>query len=246
MIQPSLRFLKCGLLLVGTCMLANFVAAAEPKPNVIVFLTDDQGWGDLGCYGHPRIQSPNVDRGPYRGYKADIWEGGHRVPFLVRWPSIIKPNSSSSQLICHVDLIATCADILSVRLPGTAAVDSVSFLPALHGTDQAPLREAVVHHSIDGMFAIRQGKWKLEFCAGSGGWGSPKEVEARSSGLPAVQLYDLDSDMTESKNIESDNPNVVEQLTQLLNKYIADGRSTPGPKQSNDVDVEAFKTGKRK
>ncbi|MEQ1826154.1 MAG: arylsulfatase [Pirellula sp.] len=218
---------------------------AGVSDNTLVIFTADNG-----CSPAARTQEleqqGHFASGPYRGYKADIWEGGHRVPFLVRWPGVTKPSSSSRQLICHVDLIATCAHILGVTLPDTAAVDSVSFLPALNGTDQAPLREAVVHHSIDGMFAIRQGKWKLEFCSGSGGWGSPKEAEARSSGLPTVQLYDLDSDITESKNLGSENPNVVDHLTQLLNKYIADGRSTAGPKQSNDVDVQAFKTGKRK
>lgn len=208
--------------------------------NTLVVFSADNGCSpaaktnELEKHGH-------FASGPYRGYKADIWEGGHRVPFLVRWPGKIQPNSSCSQLICHVDLMATCADILGEKLPDEAAVDSVSILPALLGTDTKPLRESVIHHSIDGKFAVRQGKWKLELCSGSGGWGSPKDAEATEKGFPSVQLYDVSTDIAESKNVYSDNSDVVEHLSQLLDQYIANGRSTPGPRQPNDVEVKVAK-----
>jgi arylsulfatase A-like enzyme len=139
-------------------------------------------------------------------------------------------------------LIATCAEILGVKLPETAGEDSVSILPALLGVDRKSLREAVVHHSIDGKFAIRQGNWKLEFCPGSGGWGKPRDAEATQQGRPSVQLYDLAADIGETKNLATDYPQVVVQLTGLMERYIDSGRSTPGRKLSNDVEISLTKT----
>jgi len=110
-------------------------------------------------------------------------------------------------------------------------------LPALLGEDKT-LREAVVHHSIDGRFAIRQGNWKLIFSSGSGGWASPKDAEATTLGMPDVQLYDMLDEPSESTNIQSAHPDVVDKLTQLMEQYIENGRSTPGPKQTNDVVVQ--------
>lgn len=212
--------------------------------NTLVFFTADNGCAPQA--GTPELEKQgHFASGQFRGYKADIWDGGHRVPFFVRWPGRIQPGAQSTQIICHTDLIATCAEILGVALPKTAAEDSVSILPALLGTARAPVREAVVHHSIDGMFSIRQGAWKLELCAGSGGWGKPGDEEARASGLPAVQLYDLSKDVAETKNVQAENPAVVARLTALLGRYVADGRSTPGPKLANDVPVE-FAAGKAK
>ena len=94
-----------------------------------------------------------------------------------------------------------------------------------------------MHHSIDGRFAIRQGAWKLELCPGSGGWSSPKDAAAVSIGLPSSQLYDLSADIAETQNIQADRPEVVQRLTSILESYIANGRSTPGPEQSNDVEI---------
>ncbi|MBM3856289.1 MAG: arylsulfatase, partial [Verrucomicrobia bacterium] len=209
--------------------------------NTLVFFTADNGCS-------PQADTPGLEKqghfasAQFRGYKADIWDGGHRVPFLVRWPGKIKPASTSAQLICHVDLIATCAELLGATLPADAAEDSVSILPALLATDRAPLREAVVHHSIQGMFSIRQGPWKLELCPGSGGWGSPLDAAARQAGLPEIQLYNLVADVAESKNVHAENPAVVTRLTALLERYIAEGRSTPGPKQANDAAIDLLKS----
>ncbi len=204
--------------------------------STLVLFTADNGCSPAA--GTPKLEEQgHFASAQFRGYKADIWDGGHRVPFFARWPGKIKAGTQSAQIICHVDLMATCADLLGAPLPANAAEDSVSILPALLGTDRAPLREAVVHHSIQGMFSIRQGSWKLEFCPGSGGWGKPGDEEAFAQGLPAVQLYDLGADLGETKNVQAENPAILARLTALLERTIAEGRSTPGAKQPNDVEV---------
>jgi hypothetical protein len=115
--------------------------------------------------------------------------------------------------------------------------DSVSFLPALRGEPIVSEREAIVHHSISGRFGIRDGKWKLNLCAGSGGWSHPREDAAEQMGLPRSQLYDLDADPGETNNLIDAEPDQAERLTALLRRYIDEGRSTPGPKLDNDVKV---------
>jgi arylsulfatase A-like enzyme len=208
--------------------------------HTLVMFTSDNGCApyigvhELEAKGH----YPSAE---FRGYKSDIWDGGHRIPFIARWPARVKAGSKSDQLVCLTDLMATCADMLGEKLPDTAAEDSVSILPALLAQDKAGLREAVVHHSIFGLFAIRQGNWKLELCPGSGGWSAPKEAAARKKGLPSIQLYDMANDVSETHNVESANPLVVERLTRLLEKYVADGRSTPGMRQKNDSEIDLWK-----
>lgn len=179
--------------------------------------------------------------GPYRGYKSDIWEGGHRVPFIARWPGVVKAGSRSDQVICHTDLMATCAEITGAGIPADAGEDSVSILPALEGRAAKPLREATVHHSIEGKFAIRQGRWKLALCPGSGGWTEPNDRTAAKQGLPEVQLYDLAADPAERNNVQHREPKQVARLTALLEHKIRQGRSTPGPAQANDVPVDLWK-----
>lgn len=160
----------------------------------------------------------------YRGYKADIFEGGHRIPFIARWPKKIKASSKSKEIICLTDLMATCAEIVGQKLPSNAAEDSYSILPAMLGQKlEKPIREATIHHSINGSFSIRQGKWKLELCPGSGGWSDPKPGDTK--GLPPVQLYDMGNDISEKINVYDKNPEVVEQLKILLQKYKQEGRS---------------------
>jgi arylsulfatase A-like enzyme len=208
--------------------------------STLVIFTSDNGCSPAA--GTDKLeQRGHFASAQFRGYKSDLWDGGHRVPFFVRWPGKVKAGSHSAQLICHTDLLATCAEILGAKLPATAAEDSVSILPALLDTDRAPLREAIVHHSIHGMFAIRQGRWKLELCPGSGGWGKPGDVEAARLGLPDVQLYDVSADIAETKNVQAEYPEVVTRLTKLLEQYIAEGRSTPGVKQANDIRVKLIK-----
>ncbi len=216
------------------------LAALEKKgmaDNTLVIFASDNGCSPaadietLKKHGH----EPS---GIFRGHKADIWEGGHRIPFICRWPAKIKAGSRSDQLICLTDLMATCAAIVGVTLPDNAGEDSVSIYPALLGIDKAPLREAVVHHSIAGRFSIRQGQWKLEFCPGSGGWSSPRDKEAIAAGLPQIQLYDLSRDVAEKTNVQALHPDVVERLTGLLARYVSEGRSRPGVAGKNDQAVK--------
>jgi len=177
----------------------------------------------------------------FRGHKADIWDGGHRVPFIVRWPGKVQPGTTGGQLVSLVDFMATCADILGVQLPGDAAEDSVSLLPVLEGRADGPGREALVHHSIDGKFSIRRDRWKLELCPGSGGWSSPRDPQAARQGLPPIQLYDMTADPGEQRNVQAEHPEVVRELTALLQRYVARGRSTPGTPQENTTAVDVRK-----
>jgi arylsulfatase A-like enzyme len=208
--------------------------------NTLVIITSDNGCSPQAKFEEllPKGHNPSH---VFRGHKADIFEGGHHIPFLVRWPGKVQPGARSDQLLCLTDLLATCADIVGAKLPDDAGEDSVSFLPALTGNANEPLREAVVHHSIDGSFAIRQGKWKLALCPGSGGWSAPRPGRDDVTGLPAVQLYDLSADVGEQRNVQAEHPEIVARLTALLEKYIADGRSTPGAAQKNAVAVELRK-----
>lgn len=204
--------------------------------NTLVIFTADNGCSPaagieaLEAQGH----FPSHER---RGAKADIWEGGHRVPFLVRWPAKVKAGSRSDTTICLTDLMATAAEITGATLPETAAEDSFSFLPDLLGTGKSA-RPSTVHHSIHGQFAIREGSWKLALCPGSGGWAKPGDLAARQQGLPAVQLYNLATDPGETKNLEAAHPEIVQRLTAQLESIVANGRSTPGTAQKNDVAVD--------
>ncbi|MGH7136722.1 MAG: sulfatase-like hydrolase/transferase, partial [Pirellulales bacterium] len=212
---------------VGRVMAA--LAAGGIADDTLVIVTSDNGCSPtadfkaLAAKGHyPSYQ--------FRGYKADIYDGGHRIPFIARWPAKVAAGSRSDQTICLTDLMATLADIIDVQLPPGAGEDSVSILPALLGEDKAPLREAIVHHSINGSFAIRQGDWKLELCRDSGGWSAPRPGSKESAGLPDVQLYNLASDIGERRNVYEEHTEIVQRLTALLQKYVAEGRSTPkGP-----------------
>ena len=223
---------------VGQIMAA--VDKAGVAGNTIIILTSDNGCSKAA--GIPAMEAKgHYPSAQFRGSKSDIWEGGHRVPFLVRWPDKIKPGSQSEQIVGLTDLMATCADILGAKLPDNAGEDSVSLLPAFTGTDKSPLHEAIVSHSIGGRFAIRQGKWKMELCPGSGGWTAPTDAVASKKGLPPIQLYNMQDNVAEKNNVHDQNPEVIAHLTKLLEKYVADGRSTPGAPQKNDAEVNIWK-----
>jgi arylsulfatase A len=203
------------------------------EEDTLVIFTSDNGSparnGQNAC-GPPGSCVTETGHNPswiLRGMKADIWDGGHRVPFLARWPKHITPGTTNGELICHTDLMATCAALLGEPLPNGAAEDSYNVLPALLGEElSAPIREAVVHHSGGGAFAIRQGKWKLITQLGSGGWTKPGSAKPEPGG-PRGQLYDMEADLSERKNLWLDQPEVVKHLTSLLEKYKREGRSTP-------------------
>ena len=175
-----------------------------------------------------------------RGVKRDAWEGGHRVAFIARWPGRIAAGKSSDETICHVDLMATCAAMLGAMLPPSAGVDSYDIMPALVGEKRdRPIREATVLHSGSGKFAIRQGGWVL-IDAASGddnrARGEPewfKKDRGYTPNLFPGELYDLHADLSQRRNLYGEKPEVVNRLKALLEKYKADGRSTPGPRQPN-------------
>lgn len=213
--------------------------------NTLVMVASDNGCSPVA--GYPELLEHGHNPSYlFRGMKSDIWDGGHRIPFIVRWPGKVVAGSQSDQLVCLGDLLATCADMLGAKLPDNAGEDSVSILPALLGIAHGPLREAIVYHSIEGRFGIQQGNWKLELCPGSGGWSNgawsnPSDIDAAAQGLPLLQLYDVSVDMGEKNNLQASHPDIIDRLTKLLEKYVADGRSTPGAPQKNDHPVDIFK-----
>jgi arylsulfatase A len=191
--------------------------------KTLVFFTCDNG--HAGYTGLPALEKAGHKvSGPFRGLKADIWEGVHRVPFIARWPGRIKPGTTCGDTICHTNLLATCAEILGEKVPAEACEDSVSILPLLRGVRlEQPTHDAVVHQASNGTLAIRRGKWKL--------------IVGPPADRPADQLYDLAADTGETKDVAAAHAEEVKRLTALLEKYIADGRSTPGPARKNDLGV---------
>ncbi|MEO6809397.1 MAG: arylsulfatase [Isosphaeraceae bacterium] len=210
------------------------------EQNTLVVFTSDNGCSPTADF--PTLaKHDHYPSGPLRGHKADIFEGGHRIPFLARWPGKIKAGSTCADTICLTDLMATCADILDLKLPDDAGEDSVSILPDLLDKASGPLREATVHHSINGSFAIRQGHWLLVLCSGSGGWSPPRPGRDATKGLPPLQLFDLRSDLGQRRNLEAEHPEIVERLTRLLERYVSEGRSTPGTPLTNEKAVQIHK-----
>ncbi|MBN8247531.1 MAG: arylsulfatase [Verrucomicrobia bacterium] len=193
-------------------LLATLDATGLAGRTLVVFTSDN------GAHWLPSevAQTGHHANGPWRGMKSDAFEGGHRVPFLVRWPGVVTPGTTSDALVGLNDLAATAAEIVGAPLPAGAAGDSVSFLPILRG--QTPtVRDSLVLHSIQGTFVLRQGPWKLIEGPGSGGW-SPADTNA------AVQLYHLGQDPGETRNRASTEPERVADLRARLSRIrLAEG-----------------------
>ncbi|WP_346238377.1 arylsulfatase [Niabella insulamsoli] len=210
------------------------IKEAGIEENTLIIFTSDNGcspranFKELEAKGH-------FPSGPFRGTKADIFEGGHRVPFIAKWPRVIKPGSRCDQTICLVDFMATCAEITKTKMPDNAGEDSYSMLPLFNSPNQSGYqRTTTIHHSINGSFAIRKGAWKLILCRDSGGWSDPVPAKSKLLNLPPVQLYNLAQDPGEQHNVYADHPEIVASLKAALIKQIKDGRSTPGALQAND------------
>ena len=202
--------------------------------NTLLIFTSDNGSSKAaGIPCDLRKQGHHVSA-HFRGSKADIWDGGHRVPFVVRWPGKVEAGSRCDQLITLVDFFATASEITGEKAPEIAE-DSVSFLPALSGKPIVSTRKGVIHHSISGHFAYRQGKWKLLLARGSGGWSSPKERDPVSKAAPEAQLYDMEKDPSEQNNLYLTHPEIAEALLADLTSDVERGRSTDGPEAKNDV-----------
>lgn len=198
--------------------------------NTIIVFTSDNGCSPqadfelLGQKGH----APSYI---FRGMKSDLFEGGHHVPCVVHWPAQAK-SRRVEQTICLTDFFATFAAVTGYPLADNEGEDSYNILPLLTAPEaNQAIREATVHHSIDGSFAIRQGKWKLLFSSSSGGWSEPRKPQ---EGAPEYQLFDLKKNPKESHNVYEQYPEIVEKLHDLMTQYVKQGRSTPGLPQQND------------
>lgn len=207
--------------------------------NTLVIFTSDNG--GLYHYWEPKeaddVKHYKVrSRGQYvkqfghqgnahlRGTKADIWEGGHRVPFVVRWPGKTPAGAVSDELIELTDLLATSAALVGAKLPIGMGQDSRNALPALlNSKPPQRVRDFAIHHSLWGAFAIRNGPWKLIAHRGSGGFTFPRELDPKKVGGPLGQLYHLENDPSETRNVWNDHPAVVKELSELLSSIRAKG-----------------------
>lgn len=199
-------------------------ASGAADHTLVIFTSDNgkaayTGAAELEKLGH-------FSSGPLRGYKTSVYEGGHREPFLVRWPGVVKPGSVCGQLVHQADILATLADVLGAKLPEGAGEDSFSLLPLLKGGDQ-PVRPHAVSCAANGVPGLRLGAWKLILAA---------DPQAKAD----VQLYNLADDLGETRNRAAEQPQRVAEMRALMEKIISDGRSTPGPRQRNDVTVRRF------
>lgn len=205
-------------------VLSALEAHGFAESTIVVFTSDNGsfmtrvGPGEADHTDNPAVPSYRAEthraNGPLRGGKADIYEGGHRVPFLVRWPATVAPGATIETPICHVDLLATLAEIVDATPPDSSAEDSHSFAPWLRGDAAAQERPPIVHHSVGGMFAVRDGKWKLVLGDGSGGRLKPR---GKNFERP-YQLFDMAADPSEQNDVASDYPAVVQRLSDALDQ----------------------------
>ena len=205
----------------GDAMLGRILEALERNQiadNTLVIATSDNG-------------AEHRPYAPLRESKRSIYEGGHRVPFVARWPGQIKAGSITDETVCLNDLMATAADIVGATLPDDAGEDSLSLLPLLrYGKTESPVREATVHQSSSGDLALRQGRWKQIFFR-----------DGRR------ELYNLQADLGETRDVSHENPQVMQHLTRTMQDYIDRGRSTRGSEQKNDAAISLEgKTRKKK
>ncbi len=200
--------------------------------NTIVIYTSDNGCSPMANYPE-LLQKGHNPSYIFRGTKADIYEGGHRIPFIVQWPREIPAGTACDKIVCLSDIMATMCDILNIDMGESDGVDSVSNLPLWKNPHGDEVREDLIHQSIDGSLSIRKGKWKLEMCPGSGGWSDPKPGE-EDAAAPKFQLYDLSVDIGEKNNIIHQYPKKAYELKKILKNHIFRGRSTPGPIQKNN------------
>lgn len=227
----------------------QIVQALEAKgisDNTLLIVTSDNGcskqakFEKLAEHGHyPSAQ--------FRGSKSDIWEGGHRIPFLVKWPKVISPGSTSNHLVCQMDLLATCAELVGQPLPQNAGEDSESLVPIFQGKEPSFSRKGLIHHSVSGHFAYRENNYKLILASGSGGWTAPGEAAAQKQGLPKGQLYDIAADPGEQTNLYTEHPEVAEALLARLTDYVSAGSSVQGKSSKNDIeDIKLWKGARRR
>ena len=196
----------------------NWLDNKKLVKNTMVIFTSDNGPENTW---KKRVElHRHHSNGIYREGKRSIYEGGHRVPFIIRWPAKVEAGSKWDQPVCQTDLLSTFAEMLGKRLPENAGEDSDSFLDVLMGAKETEPRVAMVHHGISGRYALREGKWKLVM------------EDGRKN---KRELYDLSTDPGETDNVAIDHPDLERTLTAKLTSLIENGRSTPGRPQKNDT-----------
>jgi arylsulfatase A len=197
--------------------------------NTLVIFSSDNGAETN--YVNQRDNYGHYSSLHFKGGKRDIYEGGHRVPFLMRWPGVIKAGSKADIPVCQSDYLATISEIVGAQMPDDAAEDSYSLLPVLKGEKyDETLRGPVIHHSASGHFAIREGEWKLNMFRGSGGSFKPSFIDPKE-GEASYELYNIKNDPGETTNLYFKHPEIVKELTEKIATIIETGRSTPGEPQ---------------
>ncbi len=206
------------------------VDAAGIADNTIIIFTADNGhshytgWNELVNAGH-------APSGEYRGHKGDIWEGGHRVPLVVRWPQHVTAASTSNHMVSLTDLFATCAEIIQQDLPARGAEDSVSFLSAALGSASPARRPAMINHSNHGEFALRDGQWKLVLR-------NRGPLEKSRGQNRIAELYNLQEDPAETTNLSITEPDRLAAMQTQLQKLVSRGATRDISIAANDSDVQ--------
>lgn len=189
------------------------VAQSGEADNTLIIFTSDNGaiW-----YEDDIANTAHNANGIWSGKKSDIWEGGHRVPFLATWPAVIDPQRTSKQLISSTDLYATFAEMTNETTTKNVAEDSYSFWQTIANEkdyQESNARQSMVYHSIEGYFGFRKGDWVLLDCKGSGGW---TLTEKDAENLPNIQLYNLKDDPLQKNNVAKANPDIVLEMKKEL------------------------------
>jgi len=225
-------------------LMGQLIAAVKKAgidDNTLIIFTSDNGCSPEANFALLKSKGHSPS-GKYRGNKADIYEGGHRVPFIAYWKGRIKGGRTTQAMTCLTDVYATLEAITGQTRQKLGGEDGYSLLPVFSGAEASD-RDTLVSHSIDGSFAIRKGGWKLCLSAGSGGWSAPREALAKKKGLPPMQLFNLATDPAEKQNLVKEEPAKVAELLRLLDEQVKNGRCTPGEKVSNDRQVRFLPPG---
>ncbi|HEV7280462.1 MAG TPA: sulfatase-like hydrolase/transferase [Pirellulaceae bacterium] len=212
-------------------MVGKLLAALEASghaQNTLVVFTADNGPEHYAYARDAKFEHWSPE--PLRGLKRDIYEGGHRVPFLVRWPGVVKPGTTSDALASQIDLLATFASIVDCELPDDAAEDSHDLLPLLRGEPES-IRTTHVHNTNPNVYAVRHGNWLLiaalngYHSKGFAPWEKRRDYPADDNA--PVELYDLSKDLGQRQNVAADHPDVVEELKSSLKQIREQGHSAP-------------------
>ena len=206
-------------------VLAALEQTGAARDTIVVFTSDNGPAPVAGIIADLRARGHDSTAG-WRGAKQDLYEGGHRVPLIVRWPGVVAPGSSSPAVVGLVDLFATIAEAVDAAVAPATAEDSFSFMPALRRPGAPFDRPSpLVMQSGNGSLAIREGRWKLCVAPGSGGLSAPRPGSPEERGLPPVQLFDLEADPGETTNLQGKHPEIVRRLIARLESYRTSGGS---------------------